>query len=191
MKRIISLQGMLLLVVLTTQAQGNGKVEKNVWFDIAVNEFVTGSGFAPGTDLFLRINEDNRRTLALGMYYCPEFNSILGITIKHEVFLLRKKQNRIEPYMFYNFIWRRNRISEHYTGMGEGLLEGTYKSLEHYLGLGLQMKLAKGIYLSGGAGLGAYFGSIEKPVLNPVMMNLSGGSGLSMVARIGVGFNLF
>lgn len=191
MKKIFSLMGVLSIFVISGNAQVNDKLEKKIKLGFAVNEFITASGFAPGTELYFGINERDQRTLAIGMYYCPEFNSIIGLTLKHEVFLFRKEQNRIEPLLFYNFIYRSNSVTDHYADIPEKFIAGTYKSFEHYLGIGIQMKLTREVFLYGGAGFGAYFGSIEKPLINPVLMNARGGNGISSIARLGVGVNLF
>jgi len=188
MKNLLLLIGLFMLLSEQVSAQGT---ERNIGIDFEISAFATGSGFSPGTELYIKVNEYHRKSLALGIYYCSDYRRILGITVNHEIFLLRKEQNKLEPFLFYNFIYRRSRISEELSEMSEGMLEGSYKSLEHHFGLGMQINVSKAVYLSSELGIGAYFGSIEKPVFNPVLMNFRGGNGFSMIAKIGAGVNIF
>jgi len=84
-----------------------------------------------------------------------------------------------------------NKLPEEFLQYTEGVREGLYKSLEHHFGLGVQISFYNQFYLNGDFGFGAYFGSIKKPVFNPVLLQLRGGNGLAMKAKIGLGINLF
>ena len=184
----ISVLGVFMLINVLAFPQ---PVEKNLRINIGITQFITGSGFATGTELYFKINETSKRSLALGAYYCSEYKKVTGFTVNHEVFLLRDKQHKIEPLVFYNFIYRRTLAPQLFADMGEGKFDATYVSIEHHVGAGLRINLTQNVFISTKLGFGGYMGSVRKPLTDPILMNVSGGNGLSMMAKIGIGVTLF
>jgi len=183
---------LVIILTLIVSVSYSQIIEKKVRLNGGVDQFMTGSGFASGTELYLMINDARKKSFAMGLFFSPETNKPIGIIINHEVFLLRDKQHKLEPLIFYNFIYRKTRISEPCNGLKDGINYGTsYSSIEHYLGAGLKFNLTKAIYCSGKLGFGTYLGSIKKPVIDPVSMDVRGGNGFGLIAKAGIGVTIF
>ena len=55
-------------------AIGFGQVSDRMFrMNAALNQFITGSGFAPGTGFLVRTNPDQKRSLATGLFYDNEY----------------------------------------------------------------------------------------------------------------------
>ena len=157
-------------------------------YGLELSQFITGSGFASGTEIFITVIPDNKKNLSLGLYFSPEQKKITGITVHHEITLSRyAKHKRIVPYAFYNLIYRITKTRE---VLADKSLEGDYaiyKSFEHHLGIGIRINLAKDLCFKSVLGYGLYLGSIEKPSEpNPWTGEIMGTNGFGAIAKIGI-----
>jgi len=153
----------LMIVALDLHSQSNDTLRKT-HYGIELSQFITGSGFASGTEMYVTIIPDQRKSLSFGVYFCPEQKKIAGVTMHHEVALVRyPSQKRAVPYAFYNMIYRFTRTRVALPGKEDEWSYGLYKSLEHHLGIGVNINIAKNLHIKSALGYGVYFGSIRKP----------------------------
>ena len=173
---------------------GQSQKEKSK-VSIELSEFITNSGFTPGTGPFINVNPDNKRTFALGPFFCPELKKICGFSFHHEIMLWREKgimNNVIKPFVFYNFIYRKTTIPE---VLADNRIKGklvTYTSMEHHIGMGLKINIVKSLYAKCNLGIGTYLGSIKKPSApDPSTGKIIGTNGFGMMAEVRIGYYLF
>jgi len=168
------------------------KQTKETLYSVEFNEFYTSSGFAAGSEIYFTVIPDSKKSISLGLYYCPESKSITGITIHHERYLktaFKLKSNRINPYAFYNLIYRRTKMTELLPGNMESDKKVTYKSMEHHIGMGTQIYLRKNVFVKGELGYGLYIGSIKKASgPDPITGEIYGKTGFGFISKIGIGF---
>lgn len=171
------------------------KQDDKVKCEVEVNQFITGSGFATGTELYFKLLDNEfHRTVAFGLFYDIEYCKITGVSIHHEVALCRKnlEDGIIKPYVFYNFIYRKTTIPEIGPDLESNGDLATYTSLEHHFGAGVKLKLSKKIYMNFDFGYGVYLGSIKKPTaFNSITGEVRGSDGFGMIAQVGIGYKLF
>ena len=159
-------------------------------YGLELSQFITGSGFASGTEIYITVIPDHKKNISLGLYFCPELKKITGITVHHEMALRRYSSHQmVVPYAFYNMIYRITKIRE---VSADKNLEGDnaiYKSLEHHLGIGIRISLAKDLYFKSALGYGVYLGSIKRPSEpDPVTGEIMGKNGFGAIAKIGIAF---
>jgi hypothetical protein len=159
-------------------------------YGLELSQFITGSGFASGTEIFITVIPNNKKNISLGLYFCPELEKITGITVHHEMTLGRyNSHKRVVPYAFYNMIYRMTKTRE---VTADKSLEGDYaiyKSLEHHLGIGIRISPAKDLYIKSALGYGVYLGSIKRPSEpDPVTGEIMGKSGFGAIAKIGIAY---
>jgi hypothetical protein len=106
------------------------------------------------------------------------------------------KKGIFEPYIFYNFIYRVTTLDctlSKYPDLMKYLCPGkaTYKSLEHALGIGLEINLSNYMYINCNIGFERYLGSIKKPC-NPDQYTgiFDGGDGWGVFYKLGFGFRV-
>mgnify|MGYP006290835791 CR=1 FL=1 len=115
----------------------------------------------------------NRRTFEVGLLM-NEFRDASGFVFKHRYFLNNTKEEEeynpesysIRPHVFYRFVYN-NQMPEnclnypiHAEEVSFSLTEHsvhTINTIEHYLGLGLEIDLVKNIYLNTSVSGGFYF----------------------------------
>lgn len=165
---------------------------KSTRYGIEISQFITGSGFASGTDIYATVIPDNRKSLSFGLFFCTESRKISGITMHHEVTLIRyPSQKRAVPYAFYNMIYRFTKARVILPGLEDEWNYSLYKSLEHHLGIGLNITIVKGLQVKGALGYGVYLGSIRKPsAADPLTGEVSGSNGFGAIAKIGIAYIL-
>ena len=163
---------------------------KKTRYGIELSQFITGSGFASGTEVYVTVIPDQKKNLSLGLYFCPEAKKITGFSLHHEMSLLRRSgEKSVAPYAFYNMIYRITKTRELMSDINPEAGYGTYKSIEHHLGVGVRITLAKDLYLKSAVGYGVYLGSIKKPSeANPVTGEVMGKNGFGAIAKIGIAF---
>lgn len=189
MKHFIVILLSSMIALLDLNAQSNDTLRRT-HYGIELSQFITGSGFASGTELYITIIADKGKSLSFGVHFCPEQKKIAGFTMHHEVALVRNpSQKRAVPYAFYNMIYRFTRTGDNTPGEDGGVEYGLYKSLEHHLGLGLNVAIAKKIHIKGAMGYGVYFGSIKKPAAaDYITGEVTGSNGFGAIAKIGVSY---
>ena len=159
-------------------------------YGIELNQFITGSGFASGTELYVTVIPDHRKNISLGLYFCSEQKKITGLTIHYERALRKYTDHqKVFPYAFYNMIYRFTKTREVLIDKNKEADMVLYKSLEHHLGLGIRISPVKDLYFNVALGYGVYLGSIKKPSeLNPVTGEIAGGNGFGMISKIGFAY---
>jgi hypothetical protein len=160
---------------------------KRTKYAVEVSQFVTGSGFASGTEVYFTLIRDDKKTLSFGIFFSPDFKRNSGISVHHEVALLRNPSTRVMvPYAFYNMAYRFTRATVEVPGQKEASTEGLYKSFEHHIGIGMNIKMAKNLYFKSAAGYGIYFGSIAKPTIDPLTREAIGSNGFGAIGKLGI-----
>jgi hypothetical protein len=189
MKRLIIGTMISVMIIIETNGQTSYN-QSRTRYGLELSQFITGSGFASGTEIYITVVPDHKKNISLGLYFCPEQKKITGITIHHERTLRRYADHqKVVPYAFYNMIYRITKTRE---VLADKSLEGpnaTYKSLEHHLGLGIRIVLAKDLCFKSALGYGVYLGSIKKPsASNPVTGEIMGTNGFGAIAKVGFAY---
>jgi hypothetical protein len=189
------MKNLLLMVIIsiTTVVVLNGQQAapfKNTRYGIEISQFITGSGFASGTEIYVTVIPDHKKNISLGFYFCSDQKKITGITIHHERTLRRYADHqKVVPYAFYNMIYRITKTREVSANKDLEAVNATYRSMEHHLGIGLRINVAKDFYLNSALGYGVYLGSIKKPSEpDPVTGEIMGKSGFGAIAKIGIAY---
>jgi hypothetical protein len=187
--RFISFTLLSMVIVSTGRAQNPDNHQKTR-YAVEINQFITGSGFKSGSEIYVTVIPDNRKQISLGIYYCSEYKKITGISIHHEVALIRRTRNRIPrvtPYAFYDLIYRKNTIRELLSDKSKSANLVTYASMEHHLGIGARLNLGEAFSIKSELGYGVYLGSIKKPSApDPVTGEITGTNGFGMLGKIGI-----
>jgi hypothetical protein len=178
----------LLVSSIATMSYSQPKARK---YGIELNQFMVGSGFGTGTELQVFAADEKGKRLSLGLYYDHQYGKIGGLSVSFLKMLRSNNKPNIpilEPYAFYNFIYRKTTIVESSISENYIVSIGTYKSMEHHLGLGLRTNITKHLYIKGELGYGLYLGSIMKPSKPDEVLNESSGTnGSGVLAKVGVG----
>ncbi len=183
---------MILIVVLTgvtqIKAQHDNDTRRKTRYALELSQFITGSGFPTGTELYITIVPDQRKSLSFGLHFNPAEGKLSGVTVNHKVALRRLSEPvRVMPYAFYNMIYRFIRTGDKTPEEPGDVSYGLYKSMEHHLGIGLDIRINKSFHLTGGAAYGVYFGSIMKPTApDPFTGEVTGSNGFGAIAKIGL-----
>jgi|WetSurMetagenome_2_1015567.scaffolds.fasta_scaffold59129_2 hypothetical protein len=193
MKKLFYIPVILVVFAATASAQTQDSL-RNIHYGIEVNQFITGSGFRTGTEVHFSVIEDNRKQISLGLYYCSELKKITGITIHHEMTLIRAQRGHvplITPFVFYNLIYRKTKMHEVLDNNDQTGAVVTYTSMEQHLGIGAKIKLGPALFINTEAGYGVYLGSIKKPAApNPLTGEIMGTNGFCALIKIGIGIKL-
>ena len=181
---------LIILFSFTTLVVSNGQQADSLnrtKYAVVVSQFATGSGFASGTEVYFTLIRDHKKTLSFGIFYSPDFKRNSGISVHHEVALLKNPSNRVAvPFAFYNMTYRFTRATVEVPGQKEAATEGLYKSFEHHIGIGLNIKMARNLYVKSAAGYGIYFGSIAKPTIDPLSKEAIGSNGFGAIGKLGI-----
>lgn len=169
------------------QAQGDGRAKTS--YAIELNQFITGSGFKSGTELSVAVISGQKRNLSLGVFICSEKASVSGITVHHEVSLIKNPYaRRIVPYGFYNMVFRVTKTDVSLPEIPDVLELNVYKSFEHHIGFGIDVKLLQNLHMKGGVGYGVYFGSIKKPIADIYTGTVYGSNGFAAISKVGLAY---
>jgi hypothetical protein len=191
MRRGISI---ILMFVLCSISYGQTQMGEMKHF-IELHQFITGSGFAPSTELCFKLNRDNKKAIAFGVFYCNEFTITSGISFHYEIMIFREEvilKNLIKPYVFYNLIYRKTSITKTIEDKITKNNLGLYTSMEHHVGIGSKINLSKSLYASCNLGFGPYLGSIKKPTNpNQYTDEIIGTNGFGIFAGVGIGCYIF
>ncbi len=156
---------------------------KKVRYAVEVSGFKSGSGFMPGTAVYFTYAPQYKRSISIGFFYSYEEKKISGISVRHEIALSSSEKQKLAPYFFYNMLYRFTRTSVQNERSGE-FTYGLYKSMEHHIGIGLNAKITKNLHIKSAMGYGVYFGSIKKPVTDPVTKEVSGSNGFCPIGTV-------
>lgn len=192
MKTLLFWIGLVVATLQSTTAQYNGNT--NTRYGISFSQFKSQSGFQPGYELHFIIQPSAKANMGIGFFIDNETKEFEGITVTHQrmLFTNRYKTPFFQPFIMYNFIYRKTHIQELVEtegGIGNGDNWVTYTSMEHYLGAGLNINLASHVALECGIGYGLYLGSIKRPSdPDPITREISGTSGSGIIFKTGIGF---
>jgi hypothetical protein len=160
-------------------------------FGVEANQFIIQSGFGTSTEIQVFVQDNHNRRLSLGTYFDNKFQTIGGISVSFYKMLRNYKKSTnttLDPYLFYNFIYRKTTITETEITENSIVNIGTYKSMEHHIGIGLRTNITKRFYIKGEIGYGLYLGSIMKPSKpDPVLNESYGTNGTGAILKIGTG----
>lgn len=163
---------------------------------IQISEFSTRSGFEPGIEALVFV-KGKTKSIELGVYFDNETKTLTGISFGHKYFILQNyfdKEGVIEPYIFYNFIYRvttlKSLLTTNQYSILNSTLEPRYVSLEHYFGAGFEINFLNYFYINCNAGLGRFMGSIKNPELGESSDLYYGGNGWSGIYKFGIGVRI-
>ena len=161
-------------------------------YGFSISQFKTGSGFRQGAEAHFTIQSNTKSKLGFGIFIDGESKKFSGLTLTHQRLLManRAKLSVVQPYIFYNFIYRKTTIPEVAANNADSYLDfATYTSMEHHFGMGLNINILKNIILSGAIGYGIYLGSIKRPSApDPITREISGTNGTGFLLRTGIEF---
>jgi hypothetical protein len=187
-----TMKKLLLLVILSASMAGMSFSQPHARkYGIELNQFIAGSGFGTGSELQLFAADEKGKKISVGLYYDHQYRKIGGLSVSFLKMLRSNKRANLpvlEPYVFYNFIYRKTTIVETNISENYSVAIGTYKSMEHHLGMGLRTNITKHLYIKGELGYGIYLGSIMKPSKPDEALNESfGTNGTGLLAKVGIG----
>jgi hypothetical protein len=186
-----SLAAIIILMMILTGVKGQtSDTIKKARYGLEISQFITGSGFASGTELIVTVVPDKIKNLSFGLYFCPERKKITGVTIHQEMTLKKfTSYKKITPYAFFNLIYRRSKVREVLADKNAVGEYGMYKSIEHHLGIGLRIRILDDLYFKGSLGYGLYLGSIKKPSEPDALTGeVRGTNGFGGIAKIGIAY---
>jgi|WetSurMetagenome_2_1015567.scaffolds.fasta_scaffold13715_5 hypothetical protein len=181
-----------IILLLIAEAAGvvNGQqidTLKKTRYAVEISQFKTGSGFSSSTEFYFTVIPDSRKNLSLGFFYSHEQKKICGVTLHHEIALShRASKQTITPFFFYNLVYRFTHTSVQASDQTVESQAGLYKSMEHHIGLGLNARMLKSMYIKGAVGYGVYFGSIKKPVVDQMTKEVCGSNGFGGIGKLGI-----
>lgn len=185
---------LLIVIVAATIQSVSAQEENKTQYSFGLAQFNSGSGFRGGYEMQVQIQPNAKAKVGFGAFMDRESGKLSGITVTHHRMLMsgRIQAPKLQPYIFYNFIYRKTTIPElKGTEMTNPSEIVTYTSMEHHLGLGLQAKVAKLVTLHAGLAYGIYLGSIKRPSTpNPITREITGTNGGAVLAKVGFAFNL-
>jgi hypothetical protein len=186
MKTIIIISAVLMMMTAVNGQESD--TTKKTLYAVELSQSITGSGFPTGTELYLTVLHSSRKALSFGLYFSPTTKKLTGVTIHHEMALTKKTSRTVVPFAFYNLIYRFTKVNVSVEENGEEYTHrALYKSLEHHIGAGVQIRTFKNIYVKTEAGYGVYFGSIKNnTTIDPVTGKMAGGNGFCPIAKIGI-----
>lgn len=128
-----------------------------------------GSGYAVNGNL-----TKGRKAIEVGFIYKEKENKITGGDFKYKLFLgelgkINDEKTVLKPYLQYNILYQTLTTDEPVsTGIEKSSVivsdnnPGMVATMEHYGGVGLQIKLFHKGYLDTSLGMGTYMGSVSK-----------------------------
>lgn len=188
---------LVILVVATTQSIfGQYKSYDVTSYGIEMSQFISGSGFAASSEVHFTIQPSAKAKVGMGIFIDNQTAKFSGITITHQRMLFTggRKMSSLQPYVFYNFIYRKTHIPElkaaSETNSNINLV--TYTSLEHHLGVGLNVRITHLVSLKTDVGYGIYLGSIMRPSApNPITREIKGTNGSALLVKAGLALNIW
>jgi hypothetical protein len=196
MKRIITITATLFFAVLAGLSQG---IESDALYGVNFSTIYSGSGHGSGYVINGNILK-GRKSLEVGLIYKENEQKILGGDFKYKVFLgelgrLNSENTIIKPYLQYNLIYQKATSTEPTViELGKSTVEienedpGLVATMEHYAGMGLQVKIFNNAYLDTSCGLGTYFGSIGKTKTDNTIGIHKDNHGYTVAFKVGLGY---
>lgn len=188
---------LVILVVATTQSIfAQYKLFDVTSYGIEVAQFISGSGFAASSEAHFTIQPSAKAKVGMGIFIDNQTAKLSGITITHQRMLFSggRRVPTLQPYVFYNFIYRKTHIPELKAGTetNSNINLVTYTSLEHHLGVGLNLRINHLVSLKTDVGYGIYLGSIKRPSdPNPITREIKGTNGSALLVKAGLALNIW
>lgn len=185
------------LVVATTQSiYGQYKSYDVTSYGIEVSQFISGSGFASSSEAHFTIQPSAKAKVGMGIFVDNQTAKFSGITITHQRMLLtgRRRVPTVQPYVFYNFIYRKTFLPElKATSEPDQSVDiVSYTSLEHHLGVGFNFRISNLVCLKTDLGYGLYLGSIKRPSQpNAITREIKGTNGGAILVKAGLALNIW
>ncbi|NBC82780.1 MAG: hypothetical protein GVY19_05305 [Bacteroidetes bacterium] len=173
--------------------------EANASYGIAMSQNHTGSGHGSNVALSTNVRKANK-TLEVGAIFNDEENRISGADIKYKVFLgtpneFVYKSRKVKTFFQYNCMYQKRTteknmdLAGNFKSTGESpTMEGEVSTIEHYVGIGMQVKLMNRMHLEGSMGAGGYIGSVKHDEGGARITNQSKNGGYTLSFKIGVGY---
>lgn len=200
MKIHIIIATIFLAAGLTTSAQSDEYTDI-ARYGVNMSQNHTGSGHGSNVALSTNVRKANK-SLEVGAIFNDEENKISGADIKYKVFLgtpseFVYKNKTVRTFLQYNCMYQKRTtektmaVNSQLKATGEAPTEtGVVSTIEHYVGIGMQVKLMNRMHLEGSMGAGGYIGSVKDDNQNNVGMHqTNGGYTLSFKLGIGYAFN--
>jgi hypothetical protein len=167
--------------------------EEKAQYGITISQFNSQSGFKPGYDVHLTVQPNYKAKVGFGLFIDTETKEFAGFSLNHQrmLFASEHKIKFLQPFIMYNFIYRKTKSLELIStneGFDFGTNWATYTSMEHHLGLGLDINISDNILLESSFGYGLYLGSIKRPSADPATKEVMGTSGGGFIFKTGFGF---
>lgn len=195
MKTLALMMGMM--VVATAQSIfAQYKSHDVTSYGIEVSQFISGSGFSSSSEAHFTIQPSAKAKVGMGIFIDNQTAKFSGITITHQRMLLTgaRRVPTVQPYVFYNFIYRKTHIPELKASseVNRNINIVSYTSLEHHLGLGLEVRISNLVSVKTDLGYGLYLGSIKRPSQpNPITREIRGTNGGAILLKAGLALNIW
>ena len=172
MKRIVVLV-MVTAINLTVKSQYSRENDHYSHYGMNISQIHSGSGHGYGIAINANIQK-GRKSLEAGAIYQTSEDKIAGADIRYKIFLGRFNdflcgEKLLSPYLQYNLIYRKATVdAPAIVFKGKSTIElpgcksGIVGTLEHYVSIGLQLKIYNRFYVDSSLGLGLYIGTIDK-----------------------------
>jgi hypothetical protein len=186
MKRVIAIvivSGAFLMT--NIGREGYVRYNSDPLYGINVYEVTTGSGFGPSTNINFNIQKINQQVeVGIMLKQSKEFS---GVEFMYIYFSPKSYKHIIRPYFLYNFIYRCPFDVKGNEADKKGFAsEGKVTTLEHAIGFGTQIRIAKFFYLNSSVGIDAYMG-LRGP--NPNSFGIHGNYwGIVPLLKFGLGY---
>lgn len=196
MKRIITITATFFFTVLELLSQG---IESDAQYGVNFSTIYSGSGHGSGYVINGNVLK-GRKSLEVGLIYKENEQKISGGDFKYKVFLgelgkLNSDKTVLKPYLQYNLIYQKATSTEptvieleKSTVEIENEDPGLVATMEHYAGMGLQVRVFNNAYLDTSCGLGTYLGSISKTKTLHAIGIHKNNHGYTVAFKVGFGY---
>ena len=173
MKRVTIFIIIVSAINLTVKSQYSREKEYDSHYGMNVSHIHSGSGHGYGISINTNIQK-GRKSFEVGAIYQISENKIAGADLRYKFFLGHFNdflfgEKLFSPYLQYNLIYQKATVDAPIiVTRGKSTIElpdsepGTLATIEHYMSLGLQLKMCYHFFVDSSLGLGVYIGSIDK-----------------------------
>ncbi len=197
--KTITILTIIMLVAVNLSAQYDREKEFDSHYGVNFSSIHSGSGHGSGISINTNVQK-GRKSLEVGAIYQTNENKFSGADLKYKVFfgqfnevIYRKKS--FKPYFQYNLVYQVAAVdAPTIVTRTKGTIElpddepGVIGTMEHYVALGMQLKLHKSFYLDSSLGFGAYIGSIDKANKPATIGIHKDNHGFTASFKIGIGY---
>ena len=198
MKTVTILFMMVIAVNLAAKSQYSRETEYSSHFGMNVSQIHSGSGHGYGISINTNIQK-GRKSLEVGAIYQTSENKIAGADLRYKIFFGQFNdflfgEKLLSPYFQYNLIYHKTTVDAPTVTRGKSTIElpdsepGTIGTMEHYVSMGLQLKLINCFYIDSSLGLGAYIGTIDKENISKSFGIHKENYGFTTSFKLGIGY---